>query len=101
MRRIAGGTVVSLFLLTKFFAAGSLAAAGCCCLLEIAMVVAIRRGMNGWEPARFQRDIRGHVSQSPQVLSRSPLRAAFVASSFLLGGCIAALIVIHRVALGM
>jgi hypothetical protein len=93
--------VVSLFLLTKFFAAGSLAAAGCCCLLEIAMVVAIRRGMNGWEPARFQRDIRGTFRSHRRFYPGSPLRAAFVASSFLLGGCIAALIVIHRVALGM
>jgi len=31
----------------------------------------------------------------------SPLRAAFVASSFLLGCCIAGLIVIHRVTHGL
>ena len=92
---------VPIFLLTKVFAAGSLAAAGSCCLLEVAMILAIRRSLRGWAPARFQRDITITFRSHRRFYPGSPLRAAFVASSLLLGCCIAGLIVIHRVTHGM
>jgi hypothetical protein len=92
---------VSLLLLTEFFAAGSVAAAGCCCLLEVAMILEIRRGLSGWKPAQLQRDIAVTFRSHRRFNPGSPLRRAFLASSFLLGCCIAGLIVIHRVAQGM
>jgi hypothetical protein len=92
---------VSLFLLTEIFATGSLVSAGCCCLLEVAMVKEIRHGLAGWEPARFRRDIVATFHRHRRFYPRSRLRAAFVASSFLLGTCIAALIAIHRVTRGL
>ena len=42
---------MSIFLLTEFFATGSLVSATCCCLLEVAMVLEIRRGLTGWQTA--------------------------------------------------
>ena len=92
---------VSLFLLTEIFATGSLVSAISCCLLEVAMVMEIRRGLAGWEPARLQRDISVIFRKHRRFFPASRLRTAFVASSFLLGSCIAALIVIHRVTQGM
>jgi hypothetical protein len=92
---------VSLFLLTKIFAAGSLVSAACCCLLEVVMIMEIRRGLAGWEPARLHRDISVIFRKHRRFFPGSRLRAAFVACSFLLGSCIVALIVIHRVNQGM
>jgi hypothetical protein len=92
---------VSLFLLTEIFATGSLVGAGCCCFLEVAMVAEIRRGLAGWKAEPFQRDIVVTFRRHRRFYPGSRLRAAFVASSFLLGSCIAALVVIHRVTHGM
>jgi hypothetical protein len=92
---------VSLLLMTEVFAAGSLASAGCCCLLEVAMILEIRRSLSGWKPLQLQRDIAVIFRSHRRFYPGSPLRRAFVASSFLLGCCIAGLIVIHRVAHGM
>ena len=92
---------MSLLLMTEVFAAGSVAAAGCCCLLEVAMILEIRRSLGGWKPAQAQRDIAVIFRSHRRFHPGSPLRAAFVASSFLLGCCIAGLIVIHRVTKGM
>ena len=92
---------MSLLLMTEVFAAGSVAAAGCCCLLEVAMILEIRRSLRGWRPAQLKRDIAVIFRSHRRFYPGSPLRTAFVASSFLLGCCIAALIVIHRVDQGM
>ncbi|MGC2613669.1 MAG: hypothetical protein WA354_06545, partial [Terracidiphilus sp.] len=61
----------------------------------------IRRGLAGWRPARLQRDIVVTFRSHRRFCPGSPLRAAFVASSLLLGCCIAGLIVIHRVTHGL
>lgn len=92
---------MSILLMTEVFAVGSVAAAGCCCLLEVAMILGIRRSLAGWKPAELQRDIAFIFRSHRRFYPGSPLRGAFVASSFLLGCCIAALIVIHRVTQGM
>ena len=92
---------MSLLLMTEVFAAGSVAAAGSCCLLEVAMILEIRRSLGGWKPAQLQRDIAVIFRSHRRFHPGSPLRRAFVASSFLLGCCIAGLIVIHRVTQGM
>jgi hypothetical protein len=92
---------VSILVLTEIFAAGSLVSAICCCLLEVAMVMEIRRGLQGWRPAQFKRDIVVTFRNHRRFCPGSGLRAAFVASSCLLGCCIAALIVIHRVTTGI
>lgn len=92
---------MSFLLLTKVFAGGSLVSAACCCLLEVAMVLEIQRGLAGWRPAPLQRDIVVTFRSHRRFYPGSPLRAAFVASSFLLGCCIAGLIVVHRVAQGL
>jgi hypothetical protein len=88
---------VSFSFLTQVFAAGSLASAACCCLLEVAMVLEIRRGLAGWQPAPLGRDIVVTLRSHRRFYPGSRLRAAFVTSSFLLTCCIAGLIVIHRV----
>ena len=92
---------MSILLLTDFFAGASLVSAACCCLLEVAMVLEIRRGLAGWQLVRFQRDIAVTFRSHRRFYPASRLRAAFVASSFLLGCCIAALIAIHRVKHGL
>ena len=92
---------MSFLHLTEVFAGGSLVSAACCCLLEVAMVLEIRRGLAGWRPAPLQRDIVVTFRSHRRFCPGSPLRAAFVASSFLLGCCIAGLIVVHRVAQGL
>ena len=92
---------MSFLYLTEVFAGGSLVSAACCCLLEVAMVLEIRRGLAGWRPAQLQRDIVVTFRRHRRFYPGSPLRAAFVASSFLLGCCIAGLIVIHRVTHGL
>ncbi|HMG84815.1 MAG TPA: hypothetical protein VK574_03690 [Terracidiphilus sp.] len=92
---------MSLLLMSEVFAAGSVAAAGCCCLLEVAMILEIRRSLSGWKAAPLQRDIAVIFRSHRRFHPGSPLRTAFVASSFLLGSCIAGLIVIHRVTQGM
>jgi hypothetical protein len=91
---------VSFALLTQIFAGGSLLSAACCCLLEVVMVLEIRRGLAGWQAAQLGRDIAVTLRSHRRFYPGSPLRAAFVASSFLLTCCIAGLIVIHRVAHG-
>ena len=90
-----------LVLLTQLFAAGSLLSAGCCLLLEMAMIAEIRRGLAGWQAAEFERDIVVTFRSHRRFYPASRLRTAFVASSFLLGLCIAGLIAIYRVAHGM
>lgn len=92
---------MSFALLTQVFAGGSLVSAACCCLLEVAMVLEVRRGLAGWQPAQLGRDIMVTLRSHRRFYPASPLRAAFVASSFLLTCCIAGLIVIHRVKHGL
>ena len=92
---------MSIFLLAKLFATGSFLSAACCCLLEVAMILEIRRGLAGLRPAQLKRDIVVTFRSHRRFCPGSPLRAAFVASSFMLGCCIAALIVIHRVTNGI
>jgi len=92
---------VSFSLLTHVFAGGSLVSAACCCLLEVAMVIEIRRGLAGWRPAPLGRDIVVTLRSHRRFYPESPLREAFVASSVLLTSCIAGLIVIHRVTQGL
>lgn len=90
-----------LVVLSELLAAGSLLSAACCLVLEIAMLAEIRRGLTGWQPAEFDRDILVTFRSHRRFYPASRLRTAFVASSFLLGLCIAALIAIYRVAHGM
>jgi hypothetical protein len=92
---------VSLLLLTDFFAGGSLVSAACRCLLEVAMVLEIRRELQGWQPVRTPRDIAVTFRSHRRFCPASQLRAAFVASSFLMGCCIAGMIVIHRMQHGL
>jgi hypothetical protein len=65
------------------------------------MVREIRRGLAGWRTAQSKRNIVVTFRSHRRFFPGSGLRAAFVASSFLLGCCIAALIVIHRVTNGI
>lgn len=92
---------MSIVLLTGILATGSLLSAVSCCLLEVAMVMEIRRGLAGWEPADLQRDIVVTFRSHRRFYPASPLRAAFVASSLLMAFCIAGLIVIHRTVHGL
>ena len=92
---------MSKVLLTEILAAGSLVSAVCCCLLEVAMVTAIRRGLGGWQPADLERDIVVTFRSHRRFYPASRLRAAFVASSFLMACCIAGLILIHRIVHGL
>lgn len=92
---------MSIILLTQLFATGSLVSAACCCLLEVAMVAEIRRGLAGWQPADLPRDIVVTFRSHRRFCPESRLRAAFVASSFLLAICIAGLIAIHRIVHGL
>ena len=77
--------VVSFLHLTEVFAGGGLLSATCCCLLEVAMVLEIRRGLTGWRYAKLRRDIVVTFRRHRRFYPGSPLRAAFVASSCLLG----------------
>jgi hypothetical protein len=97
IRRDCCEVVVSVFLLTEVFATGSLVSAVCCCLLEVAMVAELRRGLAGWHPSELPRDIRVTLRNHRRFYPASRLRTAFVASSLLLGCCIAGLLVIHRI----
>lgn len=92
---------MSILLLTEILAGGSLVSAACCCLLEVAMVSEIRRGLAGWQAPDFQRDIVVTFRSHRRFYPSSRLRVAFVASSFLLGCCIAGLIAIHRMNQGL
>lgn len=90
-----------MFPLIEILAAGSVLSAVCCCFLEMTMVAEIRRGLSGWAPADLQRDIVVTFRSHRRFYPSSRLRAAFVASSFLLGCCIAGLIAVHRVIHGL
>ena len=92
---------MSILPLTEVLAAGSLVCAISCCLLEVAMVAEIRRGLAGWDTPSLQRDIVVTFRSHRRFYPSSPLRTAFVASSFLLGCCIAGLVMIHRVMHGL
>lgn len=92
---------MSIFLLTEIFAAGSLLSAVCCCLLEVAMVSEIRRGKTGWHTPDLQRDIVVTFRSHRRFCPSSPLRRAFVASSVVLGFCVAGLVMIHRTTHGL
>jgi hypothetical protein len=83
-------------MLTPFLAAGSLLSAACCCLLEVAMVSEIRRGLAGWQTPSLQRDIVVTFRSHRRFCPSSPLRRAFILSSFVLACCIAGLIAVHR-----
>jgi hypothetical protein len=85
----------------KLLAAGSVMSAICCCLLEVAMVSEIRRSLAGWQAADLQRDIVVTFRSHRRFYPASRLRAAFVASSFLLACCIAGLVAIHRAIHGL
>jgi hypothetical protein len=90
-----------MVLLTQVLAMGSLGSAACCCLLEMLMVVEIRRGLTGWQPANMNRDIVVTFRSHRRFYPASPLRRAFIVSSVLLGFCIAGLIAVYRIAHGM
>lgn len=92
---------MSIIQLTQVLAAGSLLSAVSCCLLEVAMVMEIRRGLAGWDQADLGRDIVVTFKSHRRFYPTSRLRAAFVASSFLLTCCIAGLILIHRIVHGL
>jgi hypothetical protein len=92
---------VSILLLTEILALGSLVSAACCCLLEVAMVAEIRRGLTGWDTPALQRDIAVTFRSHRRFYPSSPLRRAFVASSVVLGFCIAGLVMIHRASHGL
>ncbi|MBS1806493.1 MAG: hypothetical protein JST28_24375 [Acidobacteria bacterium] len=92
---------MSILLLTEILAAFSLLSAACCCLLEVAMVAEIRRGLDGWETPDMQRDIVVTFRSHRRFYPSSPLRRAFVASSVVLGFCIAGLVMIHRTTHGL
>lgn len=92
---------MSKLLLTETLAMISLLSAACCCLLEVAMVAEIRRGLTGWDAPYLQRDIVVTFRSHRRFYPSSPLRTAFIASSFVLGFCIAGLVVIHRAAHGL
>ena len=85
-------------MMTVFFAAGGLLSAVACCMLEIAMVNATNRKMAGWTTFTFAgRDIGVIFQRHRRLYPESPIRAAFVFSSCILGVCIAGLIAIQRV----
>ncbi|HEY2470585.1 MAG TPA: hypothetical protein VGI45_22515 [Terracidiphilus sp.] len=65
------------------------------------MVVEIRRGLTGWQPANMNRDIVVTFRSHRRFYPASPLRRAFIVSSVLLGFCIAGLIAVYRIAHGM
>lgn len=93
---------MSLFLLSIIFSAGSLVSAICCCLLEVAMVTSINRKLAEWTThVNKRRDIAIIFQRHRSLFPTSRLRFAFVASSFMLGSCIAGLIAIHRVVHGI
>lgn len=92
---------MSILLLTEILAAASLLSAACCCLFEIAMVAEIRRGLTGWDMPQLQRDIVVTFRSHRRFCPSSPLRRAFVASSVVLGFCIAGLVMIHRATHGL
>lgn len=92
---------MSILLLTEILAAGSLISAVCCCLLEVAMVAEIRRGLAGWDTPSLQRDIVVTFRSHRRFYPSSRLRRAFVASSCVLGFCIAGLVMIHRATHGL
>ena len=90
-----------MVLLIEILAGGSLLSAVCCCLLEVAMVSEIRRGLAGWQTSDLQRDIVVTFRSHRRFYPTSRLRAAFVASSALLGCCIAGLLAVHRIIHGL
>lgn len=92
---------MSILLLTEILAAASLVSAGCCCLLEVAMVAEIRRGLAGWQTPYLERDIAVTFRSHRRFCPASRLRRAFVASSFVLGCCIAGLVMVHRITHGL
>ncbi|HXS78098.1 MAG TPA: hypothetical protein VN753_18110 [Terracidiphilus sp.] len=92
---------MSIFLFTEILAACSLVSAISCCLLEVAMVAEIRRGLAGWDTPSLQRDIVVTFRSHRRFYPSSRLRTAFVASSFVMGCCIAGLVMIHRVTHGL
>jgi|SRR6185312_4243447 len=101
IRRICCEVAVSIFLFTEILAACSLVSAISCCLLEVAMVAEIRRGLAGWDTPSLQRDIVVTFRSHRRFYPSSRLRTAFVASSFVMGCCIAGLVMIHRVTHGL
>ena len=93
---------MSLFLLSVVCSTGSFVSAICCCLLEVAMVTAVNRKLAEWTTFKYlRRDIVVIFQRHRRLYPTSRLRLAFVASSFMLGSCIAGLIAIHRVAHGL
>jgi hypothetical protein len=93
---------LSLFLLATVFSAGSFVSAACCCLLEVAMVTGINRKLTEWTTyVNKRRDIVTIFQRHRRLFPTSRLRVAFVASSFMLGSCIAGLIAIHRIVHGI
>jgi hypothetical protein len=94
---------VSLFMsFTVFFASCGLLSAIACCLLELAMIHATRRKMEGWTTFTFSgRDIGVIFQRHRRLYPESRVRAAFVLSSCVLGICIGALIAIQRIANGI
>lgn len=85
-------------MMTLLFAAGGILSALACCLLELAMVNATNRKMEGWTTFTFAgRDIGVIFQRHRRLCPDSPFRAAFVFSSCMLGVCIAGLIAIERI----
>lgn len=68
-----------------------------CCLLEVAMVNATNRKMEGWATVSYlNRDITVIIQRHRRMYPGSRLRVAFVLSAGVLTGCIAGLIAIQR-----
>ena len=89
-------------LVTMFFAAGGLLSAVACCLIEVAMIAATNRKMEGWTTFTFAgRDIGVIFQKHRRLYPESRMRAAFVFSSCVLGICIAGLIAINRITHGL
>jgi len=88
--------------LTVFFVAAGILSAIACCLLEIAMVHATNRKMEGWTTFTFSgRNIGVIFHRHRRLYPESRMRTAFVVFMCTLGFCIAGLIAIHRIAVGL
>ena len=88
--------------LTVFFFAAGILSATACCLLEIAMVNATNRKMAGWTTFTFAgRNIGIIFQRHRRLYPESRIRAAFIFSTCVLGVCIAGLIAIQRITIGL
>ena len=88
--------------LTALFVTGGLLSAIACCLLEVTMVNATNRKMAGWTTFTFAgRNIGVIFQRHRRLYPESRIRAAFIFSTCVLGVCIAGLIAIQRITVGI